>query len=125
HQDDPAIDIRVLRQPNMWPVQLTAFLIGISLLGAQAPLSTFAGTDPEVHGYGLGLASGTISVLIGVYLISMIIGALAFPIISRLSTPRTALIVAAFFVAIGYLLFVPFHHETWQVFTNMFIAGLG
>lgn len=37
----------------MWPVQLTAGLIGISLLGAQAPLSTYAGTDP-VNGYRLG-----------------------------------------------------------------------
>src|SRR5690606_13480105 len=80
-QKDPAIDIRVLRQPNMWPVQLTAFLIGISILGAQAPLSTYAGTDTSL-GYGLGLASGTISILIGAYLISMIVGALLFPIAS-------------------------------------------
>ena len=124
-QSDPAIDIRVLTQPNMWPVQLTAFLVGISLLGAQAPLSTFAGTDPDEVGYGLGLTSGTISILIGVYLISMIVGALVFPVISRLFTPRIALIIAAFFVATGYLLFLPFHDEVWQVFLNMFIAGLG
>ena len=124
-QDDPAIDIRVLAQPNMWPVQLTAFLVGISLLGAQAPLSTFAGTNPDEVGFGLGLASGSISILIGVYLISMIIGALLFPVISRIFTPRIALIIAAFFVAIGYLLFLPFHTEVWQVFMNMFIAGLG
>lgn len=124
-QSDPAIDIRVLAQPNMWPVQLTAFLVGISLLGAQAPLATFAGTDPDEVGYGLGLTSGTISILIGVYLISMIVGALLFPVISRIFTPRIALIIAAFFVATGYLLFVPFHDEVWQVFVNMFIAGLG
>jgi MFS family permease len=124
-QSDPAIDIRVLAQPNMWPVQLTAFLVGISLLGAQAPLSTFAGTDPDEVGYGLGLTSGTISILIGVYLISMIVGALLFPVISRIFTPRIALIIAAFFVATGYLLFLPFHDEVWQVFLNMFIAGLG
>ena len=124
-RSDPAIDIRVLAQPTMWPVQLTAFLIGISLLGAQAPLSTFAGTDPDEVGFGLGLASGSISILIGVYLISMITGALLFPLVSRVLTPRLALIIAAFFVATGYLLFVPFHDEVWQVFTNMFIAGLG
>ena len=124
-QSDPAIDIRVLAQPNMWPVQLTAFLVGISLLGAQAPLATFAGTDPDEVGYGLGLTSGTISILIGVYLISMIVGALLFPVISRIFTPRIALIIAAFFVATGYLLFLPFHDEVWQVFVNMFIAGLG
>ncbi|AWB88789.1 MFS transporter [Salinibacterium hongtaonis] len=122
---DPAIDLRVLAQPNMWPVQLTAFLIGISILGAQAPLSTYAGTDPGEVGYGLGLTSGSISILIGLYLISMIVGALLFPLISRVFTPRTALIIAAFFVAAGYLLFIPFHLEAWQVFTNMAIAGLG
>ncbi|MET0991382.1 MAG: MFS transporter, partial [Lacisediminihabitans sp.] len=123
-QDDPAIDLRVLKQPNMWPVQLTAALIGISLLGAQAPLSAYAGTDPA-NGYGLGLDSGDRSTLIGVYLISMIIGALLFPVISRRLTPRVALIGAAFLVALGYLLFLPLHLQVWEVFTNMFIAGLG
>lgn len=122
---DPAIDLRVLKQPNMWPVQLTAGLIGISLLGAQAPLSAYASTDPEANGYGLGLAPGLVSVLIGVYLISMIVGAIAFPPLSKATTPRIALIIAAFFVAAGYLLFLPFHLETHQVFTNMSIAGLG
>ncbi|OII34270.1 MFS transporter [Plantibacter sp. MMLR14_011] len=123
-QPDPAIDLRVLRQPNMWPVQLTAGLIGISLLGAQAPLSTYAGT-PRENGYGLGLDAGDISTLIGAYLISMIVGALLFPLVSRWATPRIALIVAASLVAVGYLLFLPFHLETWQVFLNMAIAGLG
>ncbi|MET4781714.1 MFS transporter [Glaciihabitans sp. UYNi722] len=123
-QKDPAIDLRVLRQPNMWPVQLTAGLIGISLLGAQAPLSAYAGTARS-NGYGLGLDSGDRSTLIGVYLISMIAGALLFPLISKWRSPRVALIIAAFFVAIGFLLFLPFHLETWQVFMNMFIVGLG
>lgn len=121
---DPAIDLRVLRQPNMWPVQLTAGLVGISLLGAQAPLATYAGTD-RANGYGLGLDASDISTLIGTYLISMIIGALLFPIASKFFSPRIALIIAAFLVAIGYLMFLPFHLETWQVFMNMFIAGLG
>ncbi|MEX1079295.1 MAG: MFS transporter [Homoserinimonas sp.] len=124
-QKDPAIDLRVLAQPNMWPVQLTAGLIGISLLGAQAPLAAYAGTDPVANGYGLGLGTSQRSILIGVYLISMIIGALLFPWLSKKTSPRVALIVAAFFVSGGFFLFLPFHLETWQVFTNMFIVGLG
>lgn len=123
-QSDPAIDLRVLRKPTMWPVQLTAGLIGISLLGAQAPLSTYAGTDPA-NGYGLGLTAGQRSILIGAYLISMIVGALLFPLVSSWLTPRVTLIGASFLVAIGYLLFLPFHLQTWEVFTNMAIAGLG
>jgi MFS family permease len=123
-QADPAIDLRVMRRPNMWPVQLTAGLIGISLLGAQAPLSTYAGTDP-VNGYGLGLSAGQRSILIGAYLISMIVGAVLFPVVSSWLSPRVTLIGAAFLVAIGYLLFLPFHLQTWEVFTNMAIAGIG
>jgi MFS family permease len=124
-QPDPAIDLKVLAQPNMWPVQLTAGLFGIAVLGAQAPLSTYAGTDPEVVGYGLGLSTGMRSILIGVYLISMIVGAVLFPLVSRRFSPRVALIIAAFFVAAGYLMFLPFHDTTPEVLTNMVIAGIG
>jgi MFS family permease len=121
---DPAIDLRVLRQPNMWPIQVTAGLVGISILGAQAPLSTFAGTDPA-NGYGLGLGSAEISYIIGGYLVSMIVGALLFPQLSRWTSPRTAILVAAFFVAAGYLAFLPFHDSPLQVTLNMVVAGIG
>ncbi|WBU38248.1 MFS transporter [Homoserinibacter sp. YIM 151385] len=121
---DPAIDLRTLAQPTMWPIVLTAGLVGISLLGAQAPLSTYAGTDPAL-GYGLGLDASDRSTLIGVYLVSMIVGAVLFPTASKRLSPRTAIIGATFLVALGYGLFLPFHDETWQVVTNMVVAGLG
>ncbi len=123
-QDDPAIDIRVLRRPEMWPVQATAFLVGISLLGAQGPLSTYAGTDPSL-GYGLGLDATERSNLIGVYLVSLIVGAVLFAVTSRRASPRIVLIGAALLVGVGYLLFLPFHLELWQVLLNLSIAGLG
>ncbi len=123
-QKDPAIDLRVLKQPNMWPVQLTAGLVGISLLGAQAPLATFAGTDP-INGYGLGMPAEDISNIIGAYLVSMIVGALLFPRVSKWSSPRIALIIATFFVATGYLLFLVNHDTIIGTFVNMAIAGLG
>ncbi|MEV7694216.1 MFS transporter [Microbacterium sp. NPDC089189] len=123
-QDDPAVDIRVLRRPEMWPVQATAALVGISLLGAQGPLSTYAGTDPSL-GYGLGLDATGRSNIIGVYLVSLIAGAVVFAITSRRANPRLMLIGASALVGIGYLLFVPFHTELWQVLLNLTIAGLG
>jgi MFS family permease len=121
---DPAIDIRVFRQPNMWPVQITAGLVGISLLGAQAPLSTFAGADPK-SGAGLGLSSGGISVVVGVYLISLIVGAVLFPFLSNWTSPRVALIIATFFVAAGYLDFLLLHSTEIETLANMIVAGLG
>ena len=123
-QSDPAIDLRVLREPTMWPIQLTAGLVGISLLGAQAPLATFAGTDPK-NGYGLGMEADSISYIIGAYLVAMIIGALLFPRLSKWTSPRVALIVATFFVATGYLLFLVNHTSVAGTFVNMAIAGIG
>ncbi len=123
-QSDPAIDMRALARPEMWPVQATAFLVGISLLGAQGPLSTYAGTDSSL-GYGLGLDATERSNLIGAYLVSLIVGAILFAVTSRRASPRIVLIVSALLVGVGYALFLPFHVHTWQVLANLIVAGLG
>ena len=56
----------------MWPVQLTAGLFGVSFLGAQIPMSTFAGSDPGENGYVLAL----------------LVGALLFPLATVGQEPR-------------------------------------
>lgn len=122
---DPLIEVRMFRSPALAPVFLTAGLFGVSVLGAQAPLSTFARTDPAVYGYGLGTSGFATSLIIGLYLIGMITGALLFPLIARLLTPRITLIAAALLVALGYLMFLPLHDSYTQVVTNMVIAGIG
>ena len=123
--DDPLIDVRMFRSPALGPVFLTAGLFGVSVLGAQAPLSTFARTDPEVYGYGLGTAGFTTSLIIGVYLIAMIVGALLFSPVARKLTPRLTLMGASTLVGVGFLMFLPFHDTYAQVLTNMIIVGFG
>jgi MFS family permease len=122
---DPLIDVRMFRSPSLWPVFLTAGLFGVSVLGAQAPLSTFARTDAAVYGYGLGASSFQTSLLIGSYVLSLVVGAMLFPLATRWVTPRIALIGASSLVAVGYLLFLPFHDGYGQVLANMIIAGIG
>ncbi|WP_353807146.1 MFS transporter [Agromyces sp. SYSU T00194] len=124
-RDDPLIDVRLFRSPALWPVFLTAGLFGVSVLGAQAPLSTFARTDPAEVGYGLGASTGETSILIGAYVLSLVVGALLFPLVTRWAAPRLALIGASLMVALGYLLFLPFHDGYAQALTNMVIAGIG
>ncbi len=79
-QDDPLIDFKVLFARSMWPLQLTAGLFGVSVLGAQIPMSTFARTDPAVNGYGLGMGASGVSIIIGAYVLSLLVGALLFPV---------------------------------------------
>lgn len=122
---DPLIDVRMFRSPALAPVFLTAALFGMSVLGAQAPLSTFMRTDPDTAGFGIGAEGFTTSLAIGCYLVAMIAGALLSPFAARWSSPRLALAGAAFAVGAGYLLFLPFHGSFGEVVTNMMIAGLG
>lgn len=123
-QRDPAIDIRMLRSPEMWPVQATAFLVGISLLGAQGPLLTYLGTDPAI-GYGLGLDTTQRSNVVGAYLLSLIVGAVLFAVASRRTSPHVPLIGSAVLVGIGYALLLPLHDEPWQVLLSLGVAGIG
>ena len=123
--EDPIIDVRMFRSPALGPVSLTAGLFGVSVLGAQAPLSTFVRTDPDVYGYGLGTTGFATSLIIGLYLVAMIVGALLFPLVARRLTPRLTLLCASLLVGTGFLLFLPFHGSYLQVVTNMVIAGIG
>jgi MFS family permease len=124
-QHDPLVDVRMFASPALGPVFVTGGLFGVSVLGAQAPLSTFARTDPATYGYGLGVSSGLTSVLIGAYVLSLVAGALAFPLVTKLVAPRWALIGASLLVGVGYLLFLPRHGSYPEVLVNMIVAGIG
>ncbi|GAA1477003.1 MFS transporter [Nocardioides aestuarii] len=123
--EEPIIDVRLMATPGQWPVQLTAFLFGMSVLGAQIPLSTFARTDPAEVGYGLGADAAFVSTLIGVYVVALAVGAFTLPLTSRLLGARNALLVSCLLVAAGYALWLPFHDTTAQALTNMAVAGVG
>jgi MFS family permease len=122
---EPMVDVRLLASPGQWPVQLTAFLFGMSVLGAQIPLSTFARTDPGTAGYGLGADAAFVSTLIGVYVVFLAIGAFTLPLTSRLFGPRGALVAGALLVALGYALWLPLHDSAAQALVNMAIVGVG
>ena len=124
-QAEPIIDVRLFATAAQWPVQLTAFLFGMSVLGAQIPLSTFARTDAAEAGYGLGASANFVSTLIGVYVLSLVVGALLLPVVGRLIGTRGAMLAACLLVALGYGLFLPLHDTTAQTLVNMAIAGVG
>lgn len=121
----PLVDLRVLLAPGQWPIQLTAALFGASVLGAQIPLSTFARTDPAVAGYGLGATASSVSIIIGVYVLSLAVGAIGMPVVARRAGARATMAGALVLVGVGYLLFLPFHATYVQTLTNMLVAGIG
>ena len=123
--DEPLIDVRLLRDSRQWPVQLTSFLFGMSVLGAQIPLSTFARTDPDVTGYGLGASASFVSVLVGAYVVTMLAGALLLPYAARRLSPRGSLITACGLVALGYGMWIAMHGGLGAAVVNMCVIGVG
>jgi len=97
----------------------------MSVLGAQIPLSTFARTDPDTAGYGLGADASFVSTLIGVYVVFLAVGAFTLPVTTRWLGPRGALVFSAALVSLGYALWLPLHASTGQALVNMAVAGVG
>jgi hypothetical protein len=122
---EPLVDVRLLASAGQWPIQLTAFLFGMSVLGAQIPLSTFARTDPDVAGYGLGADASFVSALLGLYVVCILLGALLLPAAARLLGPRGALVAGCGLVSLGYALWLPFHDTAAQGVTNLAVVGVG
>ncbi|GAB3116721.1 hypothetical protein GCM10027055_26750 [Janibacter alkaliphilus] len=121
----PLIDVDALAAPRMWPVQLAAALFGMSVLGAQIPLSTFARTDPAEAGYGLGVSAAAIANVIGLYVVCMAVGAMLSPLAARRLGVRGMLVGAAVLVALGYATFLPLHATLAHAMLAMGIAGIG
>src|SRR5690606_24713468 len=106
---DPMVDVRLLAQPAQWSVQATAFLVGMSLLGAQVPLSTYFRSNPEVHGYGFGLTAAEGSARVALYVACLAIGALLLTPLSRWLGIRRAMAAGCVVYAIGYAAWLPLH----------------
>lgn len=124
-QPTPLVDVDLVLSRAQWPVQLTAFLFGMSVLGAQIPLSTYARSRPDRVGYGLGASAGMVSVLIVVYVLALVAGALSMPALARRAGMRAAMVTGCGLVAAGYALFLPLHGSIAETLVNMAIAGIG
>ncbi|WP_217135195.1 MFS transporter [Leucobacter chinensis] len=59
----PAIDIRIVTQPQLWPAYLISFVLGMMVLGSQTILMTFMGAKPEVAGYGFSFAPSQLAIV--------------------------------------------------------------
>lgn len=122
---DPLVDVALLRQPAQWSVQATAFLVGVSLLGAQVPLSTYFRSDPAVHGYGFGLTAAQGSARIAFYVACLAIGALLLGPVSRRLGARRAMAAGCVVYALGYAGWLPLHASPGAAWGVMAVIGLG
>ncbi|MEZ3161076.1 MFS transporter [Microbacterium sp. BWT-B31] len=121
----PAIDLRLLLTRPMWPVQLAAGLLGVAILGTQVPLVTFASTDPSAVGYGLGMDSAQVSLIMGLQLATMAVAAGMFPILARVCGARWSLAIGAALMTTQYVMIASMHASLVAWIVAVGIGGLG
>ncbi|MEU0740839.1 MFS transporter [Streptomyces sp. NPDC006134] len=100
--EQPAVDLRVIGDRSMWPVQLTAMLFAISLSGSQSPDSTFLAADPERTGYGFGLDTTGIALITLPSQIASVTGAALHSRLAARAGPHRTIATGAALLAVGY-----------------------
>ncbi|MCA4135290.1 MFS transporter [Arthrobacter sp. M4] len=121
----PAVDIRMLACPRLAPLYIAGFLFGCVLFGFQSPLTTFAASDPVSDGYGLGLPTVAISIVIAVFTILTSLGAASFTLASHRIGMKKVLVTGAGLAACGFGFFAVEHSAAWTVFVLAVPAGIG
>ncbi|MCU1525253.1 MAG: transporter [Microbacteriaceae bacterium] len=121
---NPVIDMRMMRLPGVWTVNLVALLFGAGMFSTYAFLPQFTQT-PASTGYGFGASVTGSGLLMLPMLVTMAItGFLSGPIAPFLSF-KAQLALGSAVVAISGVLFVLFHAAPWEIAVTSGLFGLG
>jgi EmrB/QacA subfamily drug resistance transporter len=122
--DHPLIDMRMMRAPAVWTVNLVALLFGVGMYATFAFLPEFLQT-PSSAGYGFG-ASVTES---GLMLLPMTVTMFFVGLISgRLSTrfgSKAVLFVATIISIVPFVILAEAHSQKWEIVLATAILGSG
>jgi EmrB/QacA subfamily drug resistance transporter len=122
--DSPLVDMKMMRIPTVWTVNLVALLFGIGMYAMFAFLPQFMQTPDDLTGYGFG-ASVTESGLIlipqaaATFLAGLMSGVLA----SRFGS-KAVLVIGAGLTSLSTLALVLAHDHIWQVVIESAAMGL-
>jgi MFS family permease len=122
--DSPLVDMKMMRIPTVWTVNLVALLFGIGMYAMFAFLPQFMQTPDDVTGYGFG-ASVTESGMIlipqaaATFLAGLISGVLATRVGSK-----AVLVLGAGLTSLSTLALVLAHDHIWQVVIESAAMGL-
>jgi EmrB/QacA subfamily drug resistance transporter len=121
--DDPLVDMKMMRIPTVWTVNLVALLFGAGMYSMFAFLPQFLQT-PEAAGYGFGATvteSGLL--LLPQTVASFIAGVLAGRLAHRYGS-KLLLVVGATLTALGTLGLTLAHGSVWLVLVETTVLGL-
>ena len=122
--DSPLIDMRMMRIPTVWTVNLVALLFGMGMYSMFAFLPQFLQTPDSVTGYGFG-ASVTESglLLLPQTVATFFAGLLSGRLAARFGS-KAVLVSGASLTSLATLGLVLFHDQVWQLLVESTALGL-
>lgn len=120
--DSPLVDMRMMRIPTVWTVNLVALLFGMGMYSMFAFLPAFLQV-PEAAGYGFG-ASVTESglLLLPQTVATFVAGMFSGALVARFGS-KPLLVVGAALTSLGTLGLVLAHGEVWMVVVETTVLG--
>ena len=120
----PLVELPLLAGRKLGLPVLAGVFIGAELYGSQVATSLFLGL-PRSTGFGLGLTSGQLGIVLLVFGVSAFVGTLLAPPLAERSGHRVTVATAALLTAAGYLLTVLAHGTVGVVVAWQVLVGLG
>ncbi|WP_275747214.1 MFS transporter [Nocardioides sp. YIM 152315] len=119
----PLVDMRMMRIPTVWTVNLVALLFGFGMYSTFAFLPQFLQT-PESAGYGFGVTVSESGLLLLPQTVASFAGGVAAGRLAARYGSRALLVVGAALTALGTFGLTFFHDQIWMVVVESSVCGL-
>lgn len=120
----PLVDMGMMRLRGIWTTNLVAFLVGIGMY-ASFLLVPLLVQEPTSTGYGFGadVIHGALYVL-PMAVTMLIAGQIVGPVEARVGS-RPALLAGCLITAVSFLMLVPWHQSSIDIYVSSALMGLG
>ena len=120
---EPLVDMRMMRIPTVWTVNLVALLFGMGMYSMFAFLPQFLQT-PELTGYGFGVSVTESGLLLLPQTAATFAAGLFSGRLAAAYGSKAVLVVGATLTSLGTLGLTVLHDQLWQVVVETTVLGL-
>lgn len=120
---EPLVDMRMMRIPTVWTVNLVALLFGMGMYSMFAFVPQFLQT-PEAAGYGFGVSISESGLLLLPQTVATFVGGIAAGRLATRYGSKSLLVAGAVLTAVGTLGMALAHGELWMIIVETTILGL-
>jgi MFS family permease len=122
--DSPLIDMKMMRIPTVWTVNLVSLLFGMGMYSMFAFLPQFLQTSDEVTGYGFSASVTQSGLMLLPQTVATFVAGLASGRLAARYGSKAMLVAGATLTSLGTLGIVVAHDYVWQLLVESTVLGL-